>query len=291
MRDMARLPDAPTRSPVQLRGDYSLAGADFRVEQNYESYTPDEQAIWRTLYGRQLALLQEHAAPEFIAGLRLLGADPGLIPRLAEASERLQRLTGFEVIGVPGLIPEADFFGHLAERRFPVTVWMRRRDELDYLVEPDLFHDFFGHVPMLAHTVFANFIQAYGSRGARATGAAQLKMLARLYWYTVEFGLVATSRGLRAYGAGILSSSGETVYATRASGPARIGFDLRRVLRTNYLIDAYQKTYFVLDDVEQLFDSVLDADFDELFAQADLPAFEPDARLPEDQPVASVTAF
>ena len=170
------------------------------------------------------------------------------------------------MIGVPGLIPEADFFAHLAERRFPVTVWMRRRDELDYLVEPDLFHDFFGHLPMLAHTVFANFIQAYGAIGAHAQSPAALKMLARLYWYTVEFGLVATSRGLRAYGAGILSSSGETIYATRADGPARIAFDLQRVLRTNYLIDAYQKTYFVLDDIEQLFDSVLAADFEMLFA-------------------------
>jgi phenylalanine-4-hydroxylase len=236
--------------------------------------------------------MNEHAAPEFLAGLRLLGADETRIPVLEEASGRLQRLTGFEVIGVPGLIPEADFFAHLAERRFPVTVWMRRRDELDYLVEPDLFHDFFGHLPMLAHTVFANFIQAYGALGARARGPAQLKMLARLYWYTVEFGLVVTSRGLRAYGAGILSSSGETVYATRATGPARIGFDLQRVLRTNYLIDAYQKTYFVLDDIEQLFESVLAADFDALFAQADsLTSYEPDARLPTDKPLASINAF
>ena len=138
----------------------------------------------------------EHAAPEFMAGLRLLGADAHRIPVLEEASERLKRLTGFEVIGVPGLIPEADFFAHLAERRFPVTVWMRRRDELDYLVEPDLFHDFFGHLPMLAHTVFANFIQAYGAIGAHARTPSALKMLARLYWYTVEFGLVRTSRGL-----------------------------------------------------------------------------------------------
>lgn len=289
---MARLPVAPTRSAVKLRGDYAQAGPDFRVPQVYDSYTADEHAIWRTLYERQLGLMAEHAAPEFMAGLRLLGADAARIPVLDEASERLRRMTGFEIIGVPGLIPEADFFAHLAERRFPVTVWMRRRDELDYLVEPDLFHDFFGHVPMLAHTVFANFIQAYGALGARATGPAQLKMLARLYWYTVEFGLVATSRGLRAYGAGILSSSGETVYATRAAGPARIGFDLQRVLRTNYLIDAYQKTYFVLDDIEQLFDSVLEADFDELFAQADsLPAYAPDARLPTDQPVASTSTF
>jgi phenylalanine-4-hydroxylase len=289
---MAQLPLAPAKSAVKLRGDYAHAGPDFRIAQHYDSYTADEQAIWRTLYERQLSLMSEHAAPEFVAGLRLLGADAARIPVLTEASERLQRLTGFQIIGVPGLIPEADFFGHLAERRFPVTVWMRRRDELDYLVEPDLFHDFFGHVPMLAHTVFANFIQAYGAIGARANTPAQLKMLARLYWYTVEFGLVATSRGLRAYGAGILSSSGETVYATRATGPARIGFDLQRVLCTNYLIDAYQKTYFVLDDIEQLFDSVLAADFDSLFAQAEqLPAYEPDARLPTDQPVASTSTF
>jgi phenylalanine-4-hydroxylase len=288
---MARLPQAPARSPVKLRGDYANAGPDFRVGQTYEAYTDEEHEIWRLLFRRQVGLLSDHAAPEFIAGLRLLDIDTRRIPLLAEASDRLRRLTGFEVVGVPGLIPEADFFAHLAERRFPVTVWMRRRDELDYLVEPDLFHDFFGHLPMLAHTVFANFIQAYGAVGARAHHPAALRMLARLYWYTVEFGLVATARGLRAYGAGILSSSGETVYATRASGPARIGFDLQRVLRTDYLIDAYQKTYFVLDDIEQLFDSVLDADFDALFAQAaDLPAYEPDARLPTDQPARPATS-
>jgi phenylalanine-4-hydroxylase len=268
IRAMARLPVAPTQAAVMLRGDYASAAADFRVSQNYDSYTADEHAIWRTLFERQSAMMADHAAPEFTAGLRLLGVDAHSIPVLEEASERLQRLTGFEVIGVPGLIPEADFFAHLAERRFPVTVWMRRREELDYLVEPDLFHDFFGHLPMLAHTVFANFIQAYGAIGAHAHDPAALKMLARLYWYTVEFGLVATSRGLRAYGAGILSSSGETIYATKASGPARIAFDLQRVLRTNYLIDAYQKTYFVLDDIEQLFDSVLAADFEEIFTHA-----------------------
>jgi phenylalanine-4-hydroxylase len=285
---MNRAPIAPTQAPVKLRGNYAQAGADFRVAQNYDAYTADEQAIWRTLFQRQMSLLGEHAAPEFMAGLRLLGVDANAIPVLEEASERLQRLTGFEVIGVPGLIPEADFFAHLAERRFPVTVWMRRRDELDYLVEPDLFHDFFGHLPMLAHTVFANFIQAYGAIGAHAKDPAALKMLARLYWYTVEFGLVTTSRGLRAYGAGILSSSGETIYATRATGPARIGFDLERVLRTNYLIDSYQKTYFVLHDIEQLFDSVLDADFEVLFAKRDVPTYEPDARLPSDQPLGAL---
>jgi phenylalanine-4-hydroxylase len=274
---------------VKLRGNYAQAAIDFRVPQHYDAYTADEHAIWHTLFQRQVGLMNEHSAPEFMAGLRLLGVDAHRIPILEEASERLQRLTGFEVIGVPGLIPEADFFAHLAERRFPVTVWMRRRDELDYLVEPDLFHDFFGHLPMLAHTVFANFIQAYGAIGAHARSPAALKMLARLYWYTVEFGLVTTSRGLRAYGAGILSSSGETIYATRATGPARIRFDLERVLRTNYLIDSYQKTYFVLNDIEELFDSVLAADFDALFEQAELPAYSPDARLPTDQLATSLT--
>jgi phenylalanine-4-hydroxylase len=287
MRAMARLPVAPTQAAVKLRGDYANAAADFRLPQQYDSYSPEEHAIWRTLFERQSALMAEHAAPEFTAGLRLLGVDAHSIPVLEEASERLQRLTGFEVIGVPGLIPEADFFAHLAERRFPVTVWMRRRDELDYLAEPDLFHDFFGHLPMLAHTVFANFIQAYGKIGAHHRDPTALKMLARLYWYTVEFGLVATSRGLRAYGAGILSSSGETIYATKGAGPARIAFDLPRVLRTNYLIDSYQKTYFVLDDIEQLFDSVLAADFDAVFADAHLPGHAPDARLPGDQPIST----
>src|SRR5688500_1254155 len=286
---MARLPVAPTQSAVKLRGDYAHAGPDFRVAQNYDSYTADEQAIWRTLYERQLSLMAEHAAPEFVAGLRLLGTDASHIPVLTEASERLQRLTGFEIIGVPGLIPEADFFAHLADRRFPVTVWMRRRDELDYLVEPDLFHDFFGHLPMLAHTVFANFIQAYGAIGAHAQSPAALKMLARLYWYTVEFGLVTTSRGLRAYGAGILSSSGETIDATRATGPARIGFVLERVLRTNYLIGSYHNTYFVLNDIEEPFDSLLASDFNALFERAELPAYAPDARLPTDQLVGSLT--
>jgi phenylalanine-4-hydroxylase len=286
---MNQAPLAPAQASLKLRGNYAQAAVDFRVPQNYDSYTADEHAIWHTLFQRQVGLMNEHSAPEFMAGLRLLGVDAHRIPVLAEASERLQRLTGFEVIGVPGLIPESDFFAHLAERRFPVTVWMRRRDELDYLVEPDLFHDFFGHLPMLAHTVFANFIQAYGAIGEHAQSPAALKMLARLYWYTVEFGLVTTSRGLRAYGAGILSSSGETIYATRATGPARIRFDLERVLRTNYLIDSYQKTYFVLNDIEELFDSVLAADFDALFKQAELPAYSPDARLPTDQPAASLT--
>jgi len=249
---MPRLPDAPARSTVNLRGDYSRAEPDFRLAQNYDGYTADEQAIWRTLYERQLGMLSEHAAPEFMAGLRLLGADAHRIPVLEEASERLKRLTGFEVIGVPGLIPEADFFAHLAERRFPVTVWMRRREELDYLVEPDLFHDFFGHVPLLSNPVFANYMQRYGQRAMEA--GAHIDLLARLYWYTVEFGLIRTEAGLKIYGAGILSSAKEVHHAIEGD-VERLPFEAAKVMRRPYEIDKLQNTYFVLDDFRQLFEA------------------------------------
>lgn len=275
---MVQPPTAPTQTIVALRGNYEVATADYRVPQNYSYYAPDEQAIWRELYARQLKLLPEYAAPEFVAGLARLQASAEQIPRLEEVSERLQQLTGWYVIGVPGLIPEDVFFAHLAARRFPVTVWMRRREELDYLVEPDLFHDFFGHLPMLAHPVFADYVQAYGVLGTRAPHPGALKMLARLYWYTVEFGLIKSDAELHAYGAGILSSSGETVFAIRGANPQRVAFDLQTVLRTDYLIDAFQKTYFVLGSFDELFDSVLGADFGALFAAwSDVPGFAPGA--------------
>lgn len=278
---MAIAPAAPTHSIVHLRGDYARAGDDYTLSQDYGAYTAEDQAIWRTLVDRQLALLPQYGAAEFLEGVRLVGATRDAIPTLDAASASLKRLTGWQLVGVPGLVPETDFFAHLADRRFPITVWMRRLDELDYLVEPDFFHDFFGHVPLLAHPVFANYVQAYGALGARAKTPGALKMLARLYWYTVEFGLIATRRGLRAFGAGILSSSGETVFALRAKEPNRVAFDLQRVVRTEYLIDAYQQTYFVLEDFEQLFDSVLGADFDALFAEwADVPPYAANVVLP-----------
>ncbi len=288
---MAIAPAAPTQSLVHLRGDYARAADDYTLAQDYRAYSAEDHAVWRALYERQLSLLPQYAAPEFIEGVRLVGMSADAIPSLDSASAALKRLTGWDLVGVPGLIPEADFFGHLAERRFPVTVWMRRRDELDYLVEPDFFHDFFGHVPLLAHPVFANYVQAYGALGARARTPGALKMLARLYWYTVEFGLLATRRGLRACGAGILSSSGETVYALRAREPNRIAFDLSRVIRTDYLIDAYQQTYFVLDSFEQLFDSVLGADFEQLFAAwGEQPGFPANATFPNDRLFVDVAA-
>ncbi len=265
---MAFVPQAPTRAPQALRGDYGLAAADYRVVQDYDAYTPAEHALWHTLYARQSALLERYAAPEVSSGLRLLGGLAERIPRLEEVSATLARLTGWRLVGVPGLIPEARFFAFLAEREFPVTVWMRRPDERDYLVEPDLFHDFYGHLPMLTHPVFANYVQAYGERGATASTPAALQGLARLYWYTVEFGLVRTPVGARAYGAGILSSRGETLHSLDSDTPRRIPFDLRTVLATPYLIDAYQPQYFVLDGYDELFDSVLEADLEALACEA-----------------------
>ncbi len=197
---------------------------DYTVAQDWERYTRDEHAIWATLYQRQIDLIERYAAPEFLAGVRALGASASGIPRFEDANRVLQAATGWRIVAVPGLIPEETFFDHLAHLRFPVTVWIRRREELDYLVEPDVFHDFFGHVPLLTNPVFARFMQAYGQAGPKALATpGGLRMLARLYWYMVEFGLIRTASGLRVYGAGILSSKGETVYSIESPEPQRAG--------------------------------------------------------------------
>jgi phenylalanine-4-hydroxylase len=281
---MVQRPSAPTSNTVNLRGDYSHARADYTVDQDYSQYTAEDQDIWRTLFTRQLPLIEKHAAPEVLAGLRALNAKADRIPDFNSASSTLQRLSGWRIVAVPGLIPEQHFYAHLAQRQFPVSVWMRNRAELDYLEEPDLFHDFFGHVALLTNPVFAKFMHAYGAAGPKADSHNAIKMLARLYWYTVEFGLIRTPQGLRAYGAGILSSKGETIYSVDSPVPNRIGFDLVRVMRTNYLIDDYQKTYFVLDSFEQLFHAGYDTDFAPIYQRyADEAGFAPDQLLPGDR--------
>lgn len=278
------LPTAPTAGTVALRGDYAGAAADYTVAQQWQLYTDDEHDIWRVLWERQIALAATHAAPEFKRGIDVLATRADRIPRFEETSDALQRCTGWRIVGVPGLIPEREFFQHLANRRFPVTVWIRRRDELDYLVEPDLFHDFFGHVPLLAEPAFADFVEAYGRLGPLAERHGALRMLARLYWYMVEFGLIHTAAGLRAYGAGMLSSAGETRYCLESREPNRIAFDLERVLRTGYMIDKFQKTYFVIDRYEQLFEAVLGADFGALFERwNEQAALAPESILPGDR--------
>jgi phenylalanine-4-hydroxylase len=277
------LPTAPTRWPAQLRGDYAAARADYSVEQDPCRYTDVEHDLWAQLLARQRALLPRYAAPEFMAGLKSL-ALTDRIPSFEQASKVLYRATRWQLIGVPGLIPEKEFFEHLSQRRFPVTVWLRSPEEIDYLAEPDLFHDFFGHVPMLLDPAYADFMELYGRAGERAMQLGGLKMLARLYWYGVEFGLIETDAGLRTYGAGILSSFGETRHAIESPEPQRLRFDLERVLRTDYLIDDYQRSYFVIRSFRELMDAAVNTDFAPLYERYGGQAgIDPGALVPGDE--------
>jgi len=234
-----------------LRGDYAHMLPDYTVDQKWEDYTAAEHNLYQRLFERQTKLLPKYACKEFIASMSHLGA-PNKIPRLEAVSAELQRATGWELVGVPGLIPDAAFFKHLSCRRFPVTVWIRKPEEFDYIVEPDVFHDFFGHVPLLFNPFFADYMQAYGQGGLKAQWLNALPLLARLYWYTVEFGLIRTPQGLRAYGAGIMSSGGELIHCIDSSAPSRESFDIETVMSTDFRIDAYQDVYFVIDSFEDL---------------------------------------
>ena len=224
------------------------------VEQPWDTYSEVEHQTWAQLYRRQMALLPGRACAEFMQGLARFGIGEATIPRFSELNEVLKRTTGWRLIGVQGLLPELQFFEHLAAREFPVTWWIRTPEQIDYISEPDLFHDLFGHVPLLLDPMFADYMQAYGASGVKAAsfGPEALVNLTRLYWYTVEFGLIKTSDGLRIYGSGIVSSQGESIYALENDSPNRLGFDLTRVMRTRYRIDTFQKTYFVISSFEQL---------------------------------------
>jgi phenylalanine-4-hydroxylase len=258
----------------ELRGDYSAAGTDYVVAQDWARYTAEEHALWRRLYQRQIALVPHYACREYLGSLGKLEAGEG-IPRFDEVTTRLREATGWELVAVPGLIPDLVFFEHLARRRFPVTRWLRTPEEFDYIVEPDVFHDFFGHVPLLFDPAFADFVQAYGKGGLKAARLDSLKYLARLYWYTVEFGLIAAPEGLRIYGAGILSSAGEVVHSITSPAPRRVRFSLERLLRTEYNIDRYQDTYFVIDSFRQLIVDTAE-DFTPIYERVKLlPAFGP----------------
>ena len=235
------------------RGDYSRAAVDYTCAQNYAAYTPSDHDTYRRLYERQAALLPGLACDEFIQALPALGVKDR-IPHFEEINARLRQATGWEVVAVPGLIPEVPFFTLLANRRFPVTDWIRTPGEFDYIVEPDVFHDLFGHVPLLFNPVFADHMQEYGKGGLKAHRLGACELLSRLYWYTIEFGLVRQSDGLRAYGAGILSSGGELRHSVCSPQPRRLPLDVERVMRTRYKIDSYQQTYFVIASFQELFD-------------------------------------
>ncbi len=245
------------------------------VEQPWDSYSTTDHSTWAALFKRQSDLLPQRACREFLENIAQLGMNPNAIPRFEELNQILQSATGWTLVGVEGLLPELAFFEHLANRRFPVTWWIRAPEQIDYIAEPDLFHDLYGHVPLLLNPVFADYMQAYGRGGVKASsiGPNALMNLTRLYWYTVEFGLINTPQGLRIYGSGIVSSKGESIYSLEDAAPNRTGFDLQRIMNTRYRIDTYQKTYFVIDSFEQLIEATR-PDFTPIYAQlAAQPAY------------------
>lgn len=257
--------------------------SDWTIDQDWQSYTPAEHQVWMTLYERQSRLLPGRACDAFLHGLDALDLHRGGIPDFSRINAELNRLTGWSVVAVPGLVPDAVFFEHLANRRFPAGRFIRRPAQLDYLQEPDIFHDVFGHVPMLTDPTFADYMQAYGEGGLRALDRGQLHNLARLYWYTVEFGLLDTPQGLRIYGAGIVSSHAESLFALDDPSPNRLGFDLERVMRTPYRIDDFQQVYFVIPSLQALLDATLQ-DFEALYGRLALSGDIPIAAIePGDQ--------
>ena len=243
------------------------AADDWTIPQGWDGYTPAEHAMWDRLFARQSQMLPGRASDAFLKGLDVLRLSKPGIPDFEELSERLTQATGWRVVAVPGLVPDDVFFRHLANRTFVAGRFIRRPDQMDYLQEPDVFHDVFGHVPLLADPVFADYMQAYGEGGLKSLGLGALHRLARLYWYTVEFGLVREAGGLRIYGAGIVSSYGESVFALDDPSPNRVGFDIERVMRTPYRIDDYQQTYFVIERFEDLLRQTLEADLAPLYRQ------------------------
>ncbi len=269
---MGQAPVVYGQSSRPPRGDYSRAQDDFTCAQNFAAYTEADHETYHRLYERQSALLPGLASQAFIDVLPRLGAKER-IPRFDDINEHLWKATRWELVAVPGLIPERAFFSLLANRKFPVTDWIRKPEEFDYIVEPDIFHDLFGHVPLLFNPVLADYVQRYGQGGLKAEDLGAGEMLARLYWYTIEFGLIREAQGLRAYGAGILSSSGELKYSVQSPEPKRLPLELSRTMRTRYKIDTYQQTYFVIDNFEQLF-QLTEPDFGPLYEQLrSLPEF------------------
>jgi phenylalanine-4-hydroxylase len=223
-------------------------------ENGFIHYTDEEHQVWHELITRQKKVLPGRACAEYIEALELLELPEDRVPQCEEVSRILRKHTGWEVAPVPALINFTDFFNLLASKRFPAASFIRAREEMDYLQEPDIFHEIFGHTPLLTDARFAAFTHAYGLAGAAARKEDR-PMLARLYWFTVEFGLIhRPQEGLRTYGAGVVSSSGETIYALESTQPLRKPFDPVDVLRTPYRIDIFQPIYFVIESFDTLFD-------------------------------------
>ena len=248
---------APLKRPAHVGEDW--------LEPKQTEYDSEDDAIWNDLFARQMEILPGRAASAFMEGLDRLDLSTGGVPDFGDLSEALDKLTGWSVVPVPMLIPDHIFFWHLANRRFPAGNFIRTRETFDYIQEPDVFHDVFGHVPMLTNPVFADYMQEYGRAGFRAMEHNRLKALGALYWYTVEFGLIKEEAGLRAYGAGILSGPTEAVFSVEAKSPNRIMLNVDRVMRTDYVISDLQPTYFVIESFEDLYRKTVERDFERLY--------------------------
>ncbi len=276
--------------PSSAEGKHGLADAGYRpqsadwtIDQGWSNYSAEEHGVWKTLFERQSRLLPGRACDEFMHGLQDLPLRHDEIPHFEQLSDVLEKRTGWRVVAVPGLVPDEVFFDHLANRRFPSGQFIRKPDQLDYLEEPDVFHDVFGHAPMLMNPIMADFIQAYGQGGLRAKQLGVLDFLARVYWYTVEFGLLRQPDGLRIYGAGIVSSATESVFALEDGSPNRIGFDLERIMRTRYRIDDFQESYFVLHSLDELL-ALAQTEFKPYYKRVPtLPGLQPGDVLPTDE--------
>ena len=263
--DFTRLPEmpadvftAPLKKPDHVGDDW--------LEPKQTEYDGDDDAIWNDLFKRQMEMLPGRAATAFMQGTEKLDLGRGGVPEFGKLSEELDKLTGWSVVPVPMLIPDHVFFWHLANRRFPAGNFIRTREAFDYIQEPDVFHDVFGHVPMLTDPVYADYMQEYGKAGWKAMRYNRLKALGALYWYTVEFGLIEEQPGdIRAYGAGILSGPTEVVYSVEAESPNRIMLNVDRVMRTDYVISDLQPTYFVISSFEDLYRKTVERDFDKLY--------------------------
>jgi phenylalanine-4-hydroxylase len=248
---------APLQRPPQVGEDW--------LEPSQRFYTDEDHSVWDTLYARQMQVLPGRAAPQFMEGLETLNLGAGGVPDFKQLSAKLDALTGWSIVPVPMLIPDHVFFFHLANRRFPAGNFIRKRDSLDYIQEPDVFHDVFGHAPMLTDPRFADYMQDYGRAGWKAQRYNRLKALGALYWYTVEFGLIDTPLGMRIYGAGIVSSAQEAVFALEGKSPNRIHLNVDRVMRTDYVISDLQQTYFVIDSIDNLLHETVDRPFDMIY--------------------------
>lgn len=268
------------------KGQSQTPSDDYTIDQRWENYTQENHQIWQTLFNNLKHVLPNRACNEFVDGINGLGVVADHIPDFRRLNDVLEKATGWQIVAVPGLVPDDIFFEHLANKRFPSTCFIRTPEQLNYIQEPDIFHDIFGHVPLLMNPIFANYMEQYGKGGLKALKLNSLKNLARLYWYTVEFGLINTDDGLRIYGSGIVSSKGEVIYSLEDKTPNRVEFDLIRIMRTNYRIDDYQEIYFVINSFEELFDATL-ADFTKYYEELkQLDDLMPGDLLQEDHKIA-----